>query len=132
MNTMAITPMIASRLATIDILSAVSILVIVAPMFAPMMIQTACSSVMMEEPTNDTSMTVVADELCTSAVTPAPTRMLMMRLDVSFSNTDFIEFPAVSSRPFDIMRMPYRNNASPPSIETTISTISPIVLPPTR
>ena len=65
--------------------SAISCPVIVVPIFAPMMIHTACLSVIMPEFTNPTTITVVADDDWITAVTPAPTRTPRKRLAVSLS-----------------------------------------------
>ena len=64
-----------------DIIHAVSVV----PMFAPMMMLMACASVSREALTNETVITVVAVELCTTAVTPIPVSIPVKRLVVVFS-----------------------------------------------
>ena len=64
--------------------SAMSCPVMVVPMLAPMMIHTACRSVIMPELTKPTTMTVVAEEDWMTAVMPAPTATPRKRLAVSF------------------------------------------------
>ena len=86
--------------------SAMSCPVIVVPMLAPMMIQTACCRVIRPELTNPTTMTVVADDDWMTAVIAAPTSTPLIRLDVSFSRIDFILLPAAASRPLLIICMP--------------------------
>ena len=63
--------------------------VMVVPTLAPIIIPIACLSVIIPEFTNPTTITVVADELCIMAVTPAPRRNPFHLLDVSFSKIDF-------------------------------------------
>ena len=76
------------------------------PMLAPMMIQTACRSVIMPELTKPTTMTVVAEEDWIAAVMPAPTSTPRKRLAVSFSRMRFMRLPAAASRPALIICMP--------------------------
>ena len=80
--------------------------VMVVPILAPMMIQTACFSVIMPELTKPTTMTVVAEEDWMTAVMPAPTRMPRKRLEVSRSRMPFMRLPAAASRPALIICMP--------------------------
>ena len=89
--------------------------VTVVPILAPMMIQTACLSVMSWELTKPTTMTVVADEDWMIAVIPAPTNTPKNRLAVSRSRICFMRLPAAASRLVLIICMPYKNNASPPN-----------------
>ncbi|CUO21471.1 Uncharacterised protein [Flavonifractor plautii] len=78
----------------------------VVPILAPMMIHTACFSVIMPELTKPTTMTVVAEEDWMTAVMPAPTRMPRKRLEVSRSRMPFMRLPAAASRPALIICMP--------------------------
>jgi len=80
--------------------------VMVVPILAPMMIHTACFSVIMPELTKPTTMTVVAEEDWMTAVMPAPTRMPRKRLEVSRSRMPFMRLPAAASRPALIICMP--------------------------
>ena len=105
-NIITATPMIAKSGAIAPISSAISCPVIVVPMLAPMMIQTACFSVIRPEFTNPTTITVVADEDWMTAVMAAPTRTPLIRFEVSFSRIDFILFPAAASRPVLIICIP--------------------------
>ena len=59
----------------------------VVPMFAPMMILIACASVNNPAETNDTVITVVADDDCTAQVTKVPVSMPLSRLPVIRANT---------------------------------------------
>ena len=59
--------------------------VAVVPMFAPIIIYTACLSFIMPEFTNPTTITVVAEEDWIAAVTPAPSRTAIIGLAVNFS-----------------------------------------------
>ena len=61
-NIITATPTIAKSGAIAPISSAISCPVMVVPMLAPIMIQTACFSVIRPEFTNPTTITVVADE----------------------------------------------------------------------
>ena len=63
--------------------------VIVVPTFAPIMIPIACFKFIIPEFTNPTTITVVAEELCIIAVTPAPNKKPLNLLDVSFSKIFF-------------------------------------------
>ena len=56
--------------------------VIVVPTLAPKMTPMACSSERRPALTKPTVMTLVADELCTRAVTPAPARIANRRFRV--------------------------------------------------
>ena len=112
-TTMA-TPMKAKRGARAPTSRAISCPVIVVPILAPMMIQTAWFRVIIPELTKPTTMTVVAEEDWITAVMPAPTRTPRKRLAVSRSRISFILLPAAASRPELIICMPYRNSARPP------------------
>ena len=78
----------------------------VVPMLAPMMIHTACCSVIIPELTKPTTITVVAEEDWMTAVMPAPTATPRMRLAVSRSRMRFMRLPAALSRPLLIICMP--------------------------
>ena len=54
----------------------------VVPMLAPMITEIACDSVSSPALTNETVITVVADDDCTAHVINVPTRMPEKRLDV--------------------------------------------------
>ena len=100
------TPTKANRGATAPTSRAMSWPVMVVPILAPMMIHTACFSVIMPELTKPTTMTVVAEEDWMTAVMPAPTRMPRKRLEVSRSRMPFMRLPAAASRPALIICMP--------------------------
>ena len=78
----------------------------VVPMLAPMMIQTACRSVIMPELTKPTTMTVVAEEDWMTAVMPAPTATPRKRFAVNFSRICFMRLPAAASSPVLIICIP--------------------------
>ena len=86
--------------------NAISWPVIVVPILAPMMIQTAWRRVIIPELTNPTTMTVVADDDWITAVMTAPTRTPRKRLAVNFSRICFILFPAAASSPLLIICIP--------------------------
>lgn len=80
-TTMA-TPMKAKRGARAPTSRAISCPVIVVPILAPMMIHTACFSVIMPELTKPTTMTVVAEEDWMTAVTTTPRKKPLTGLEV--------------------------------------------------
>ena len=88
--------------------------VTVVPMLAPIMMLIACFSVMRPELTKPTTITVVAEELCITAVTPRPVRSPASLPAVSFSRRDRSCPPARRSRACPIRLMPNRNRLSPP------------------
>ncbi len=90
--------------------------VIVVPILAPIITQTAFSNLINPALTKPTVITVVADDDWITAVIIAPTPTPKKRLVVSFSKILFILFPAANSKPFDIIVIPYKNNAKPPNI----------------
>ena len=94
--------------------NAISCPVMVVPILAPIMIHTAWLSDIRPEFTKPTVITVVAEDDWISAVMPAPTRIPIKRLVVSFSRICFILFPAAASRLLLIICIPYRNSARPP------------------
>ena len=93
---------------------AISCPVMVVPILAPIMIHTAWFKDIRPEFTKPTVITVVAEDDWISAVMPAPTRIPIKRLVVSFSRICFILFPAAASRLLLIICIPYRNSARPP------------------
>ena len=95
--------------------------VIVVPMFAPKMTAMAWRMVMRRALTTPMAMTVVALELCSTAVATAPASTPSTGLEVSRDRIDFILAPAAFCRPSDIMFMPNRNTASPPKRPNTVS-----------
>ena len=94
--------------------------VTVVPIFAPMMIPTACLSFMMPEFTSPTTITVVADDDWITPVTAAPSRTPFIGVDVSFSSIFSSLPPAVLARPSPITFIPYKNIASPPRRDNTL------------
>ena len=127
-NIIAATPAMANTGAIAPISSAMSCPVIVVPILAPMMTQTAWFRVINPELTKPTTMTVVAEDDWITAVMAAPTSTPLNRFDVSFSRIDFILLPAAASRPVLIICIPYRKRARPPSKEST--SVIPIPLSP--
>ena len=105
-KTMSTTPTKANRGARAPTSRAMSIPVMVVPMLAPMMIQTAWFSVIMPALTKPTTMTVVAEEDWMAAVMAAPTRTPMNRLAVRRSRRIFILAPAAASRPELVICIP--------------------------
>ena len=81
-------------------------LVIVVPMFAPMITPTAWESFMMPELTKPTTMTVVAEEDWITAVTAAPSSTARMRLLVSCSRMFSSLPPEARESPSPITCMP--------------------------
>jgi len=71
--------------------------------------------------TKPMAMTVVALELCSTAVATAPASTPSTGFEVSRDRMDFILAPAAFCRPSDIMFMPNRNTASPPARPNTVS-----------
>ena len=98
--------------------SVMSWAVMVVPMLAPIMIHTACRSFIIPELTKPTTITVVAEEDWITAVIAAPTSTPRKRFEVSFSRICFIRLPAAASSPEDIICIPYKNSARPPSRAT--------------
>lgn len=64
----------------------------VVPMLAPIIMPIACLNFIIPELTKPTTITVVADDDCITAVTPAPKRTAFIGLEVSFSSI-FSNFP---------------------------------------
>ena len=80
--------------------------VTVVPILAPMIMPMACLSFIMPEFTNPTTITVVADEDCMIAVTPAPTSTPFRGLLVRFSSIRSSLLPDSFSRPPPITFIP--------------------------
>ena len=70
---------------------------------------------MIPEFTKPTTITVVADDDCITAVTPAPSNTALIGLEVSVSRIRSSFPPDIFSSPAPITFIPYRNNASPPT-----------------
>jgi len=90
--------------------------VTVVPIFAPIMTLIAWRSVISPELTKPTTITVVAEELWITAVTPRPVKRPMAVLVVIFPRMDLRLSPARRSRACPIIFMPNRNRQSPPII----------------
>ncbi len=89
---------------------------IVVPTFAPMITPIDWLKLSSPAVTNPTIITVVTDDDWMTAVTRAPAKAALKRLVVSFANRRFILPPAATFSDSVILRMPYRNSASPPPI----------------
>ena len=88
--------------------------VTVVPIFAPIIIPTACESCMMPEFTKPTTITVVAEDDWITAVTAAPSNTAMIRFFVSFSKICSILPPESFASPSPMTFIPNRNIARPP------------------
>ncbi len=88
--------------------------VMVVPMLAPMIILMACLKLMRPELTKPTTMTVVAEELCMTAVTPIPVSSPASLPVVSRSSRARRCPPALRSRACPMRLMPNRNRLKPP------------------
>ena len=108
--------------------------VTVVPIFAPIMIPTACDSFIIPEFTKPTTITVVADDDWITAVTPAPSNTALIGFDVRVSNIFSNLPPDIFSSPAPITFIPYRNSANPPmrvstpKISISISFCMPLFL----
>ena len=80
--------------------------VIVVPILAPIIMPTAWFSFIIPELTNPTTITVVAEEDCITAVTTAPSNTARDVLDVNFSSIPSSFPPDVLARPSPIMCIP--------------------------
>ena len=94
--------------------------VIVVPIFAPMIIPTACFNCMIPEFTNPTTITVVAEDDWITAVTPAPSNTAVIGFAVNFSKIISSFPPDIFANPSPMICIPYKNNARPPSIVNTL------------
>ena len=90
--------------------------VTVVPTFAPIMTFMACFRVMSPEFTKPTTITVVAEELCMTAVMPIPVRKPVMTLPVILPRSVLSLFPALRSSACPIRFIPNRNRHRPPII----------------
>ena len=86
------------------------------PTFAPIITPTACRRLIIPEFTNPTTITVVAEEDCITAVTPAPSSTALKGLPVSRSRTRSKRPPENFASPSPSMFIPYRNRARPPAM----------------
>ena len=93
-----------------DKIHAVTVVPILAPMITPM----DCFRVMSRELTKPTTITVVAEELWITAVTPRPVRKPLILLSVSLPRRAFRLLPARRSRPSPMTVIPNRNRQRPP------------------
>ena len=98
--------------------------VMVVPMFAPMTMGIACRRPMSLALTNPMTMTVVALELCSTAVANAPARTPMTGFFVTAARMEGIRSPAASCKLPLIVLMPYRKIARPPARPKTTFIIS--------
>ena len=89
--------------------------VTVVPTLAPIMTLMACRRVSSPEFTKPTTITVVAEELWITAVTPIPVKNPNILREVSFPNKILRLLPALFSREAPIRFMPNKNRLSPPN-----------------
>ena len=87
--------------------------VMVVPTFAPIIIPIACLSFIIPEFTKPTTITVVADEDCITAVTAAPSKKPLKVLLVIFSRVFSSLPPENFSRPSPIVFIPNKKSARP-------------------
>ena len=87
----------------------------VVPIFAPMIIETACFNFSTPELTNATTMTVVAEEDWMTAVTPAPSSTPLSLLDTNRSNRLSIFPPETTFNPSPNIDMPKSSILKPPN-----------------
>ena len=112
------TTLVKSTLYPRDMIHAVNVV----PILAPMMTLMACPSVRSPADTNETVITVVADDDCTAHVTPAPVSIPAKRLVVMRANTWRRCGPAIFCKAVLIMRIPKMSNPSVPNILSRIMT----------
>ena len=93
--------------------------VTVVPMFAPIITPTACVRDISPALTKPTTMTVVAEEDCTTAVMVMPASMARKRLPVTMPSSFFSRVPAAFSSASPISCIPNRNSPSPPNRDKT-------------
>ena len=86
----------------------------VVPILAPIITLTACERVIRPEFTNPTTITVVAEDDCMTAVTPAPRSTAFKRLSVRRSNIRSRRPPDILVSPSPIICIPYRKKDRPP------------------
>jgi len=89
-------------------------LVTVVPTLLPMMMPTAWCSCMMPLLTKPTTITVVAEELWITAVTPRPSRKPLRGLSLSLERMTCSLPPACCSSDSPIRFIPYKKRARPP------------------
>ena len=97
--------------------------VAVVPMFAPIIMPMALASFMIPEFTKPTTMTVVAEEDCMTAVTREPSRMPLNVVDVSLPRMVSNLLPATRLRPSPRSDMPKRKKPRPPKREITFAMV---------
>ena len=90
--------------------------VTVVPTFAPRITPVAWASFIIPELTKPTTITVVAEDDCITAVTPAPSKTAISLLLVSFSRICSIFPPDAFLSPSPSTLIPYRKRARPPTI----------------
>ena len=100
-------------------------LVVVVPIFAPIIMPITCLSAIITpiacvkfiRPvlTKPTTITVVAEELCISVVMRKPTSTARKRFFVIFSSKCLRRDPAASSSPSPISLIPYKSKPRPPA-----------------
>ena len=100
----------------------------VVPMLAPKMTATAWGSSSSPALTNPMTMTVVAELLCTTAVTTIPASAPVSGVQVRAANARRSRSPAACCSASLIRSIPNRNSASPPN-SGKISVLS-VILPP--
>ena len=93
--------------------------VTVVPILAPIIIPTACESCIIPELTKPTTITVVADDDCITAVTAIPSNTAIILLEVSFSSICSNLPPDSFAKESPMTFIPYKNKASPPAIVST-------------
>ena len=90
-------------------------LVVVVPIFAPIITPIACVKFIRPVLTKPTTITVVAEELCISVVMRKPTSTARKRFFVIFSSKCLRRDPAASSSPSPISLIPYKSKPRPPA-----------------
>ena len=107
----------------------------VVPIFAPIIMGMACRKVISPELTKPTTITVVAEELWITAVTPSPVSKPIKALLVSRLKMFLSPLPARRSKESPIMLIPNKNRLSPPTKDKIskrsirsphLSTLSPL------
>ena len=94
--------------------------VMLVPISAPWITESACFVFIMPEFTKPTTMTEVADEDWMTAVTPAPSSSPFSGVPERRKRISSIWLPATFFRPSPISPMPKRNNAMPPKRDKTL------------
>ena len=110
------TTLVRSTLYPSDMIQAVSVV----PMLAPIITEMACPSVSRPAETNETVITVVADDDCTAHVTAVPVIIPVKRLVVIRARMWRSCGPAIFCRASLIMRMPNISSPSEPSRRSAI------------